>query len=341
MLVLVNDILDLHKIETKKLELSPSENNISKLVNNVCLPFENKGGKFEDVQIIKNIDANLSGKNVFLDDSRLAQVLHNLLSNALKFTKRGRVEFSVECLEESDSECTVFFGVKDTGIGISPENYQKIFKSFIQINNPDYKPLYSGTGLGLSIAQSIVEQMGGKIELESEPNVGSNFFFTLTLDKAPNKVQNRVAEDLDIEDYDFLAGKNILLADDNPISILYTQKLLEKYGVNVFKGSNGVEAVDLVMRNTNSLDLVLLDLEMPVMTGFEAIDKIKKINPFLKVIAFTANIPGGQLKSRLTELGFDDIISKPFKKEEIMQVLQSSFTLDSYPTSLDFELNAS
>ncbi len=325
MLTLVNDILDLHKIEIGKLELSPTKSNLYDIITHVTLPFENKQKKLNGITISKNIAPELQNKWVLLDDSRLIQVIHNLLSNALKFTRQGEVQFTARCVEESDTEIKVYFSVKDTGIGIPKEHQENIFKSFVQINSADYKPLYSGTGLGLSISQSIIEKMGGIIKLESEINNGSNFFFTLSFAKVALQKNTSTKPAPTVNNGVFLKNKTILIAEDNPISMLYTQKLLEKYEATLLKAVNGLEAVTIV-EEARHLDLVLLDLEMPVMTGFAAIEKIKKINPSVKVIAFTANIPEPVLINRLKNLGFDDIISKPFKKEDILASLQASLS---------------
>jgi len=332
MLVLVNDILDLHKIEINKLKLSLSENNIFELIDNVSLPFENRQTKNQliPVEIVKDIDPVLKNTFVLLDDSRLMQILHNLLSNAIKFTKRGKVRLTVKCVQESKFNIKVLFSVKDTGIGIAPEEQENIFKSFVQINSPDYKPLYSGTGLGLSISKSIIEAMGGVIKLKSELNKGSDFYFTLNFPKADKKEQTLSILNNPKEDLSFLKGKTILLAEDNPISMMYTQKLLEKYDIKLVKAINGLEAVNFV-KNLSHIDLVLLDLEMPIMTGFEAIKKIKKIKPLLKVIAFTANIPGDLLINRLEALGFSSIIPKPFTKDEIINTLHCFLVDESVP----------
>ncbi len=323
MLVLVNDILDLHKIEINKLELSLSENNIFKLVTDVSLPFENRKieNKINPIEIIKDIDPALKDSFILLDDSRLIQVFHNLLSNAIKFTKHGKIYFTVKCIKEDDFNIKIFFSIRDTGIGIAPEEQENIFKSFVQINSPDYKPLNSGTGLGLSISKSIIEAMGGAIKLDSELNKGSDFYFTLDFPKVDKKEQTLSTLNHAKEDLSFLSGKTILIAEDNPISMLYTQKLLEKYNVKLITAVNGVEVVNII-KSFSEIDLVLLDLEMPVMTGFQAIKKIKKIKPLLKVIAFTANIPGDLLMNRLDALGFNGIIPKPFTKNDMINILR-------------------
>lgn len=318
MLYLVDDILDIHKIESGKFELNNKPVVIGKLLDEIILPFTNKveeKGLFLEV----NIDEVLKSKTLLLDTSRLTQVLQNLISNAIKFTQKGFVNFTARVLKSSEETITVKFSVRDSGHGISKKNLDKIFDSFQQIVDTENVNI-GGTGLGLAISSSIVEKMNSRIQVASKPNVGSDFNFTVTFKIVASEAfqsQNKINTEEEV-----FKGKKVLVTEDNKISMLFALKQLEKYGINTLKANNGKKAVDQVIEN-NDIDLVLLDLEMPEMNGFTAIQKIKAINTKVKVIAFTANIPDEALHERLDNLKFDGFLAKPYKNDELLKILKT------------------
>lgn len=325
MLFLVNDIMDMHKIEVGKFELFLESKNLGEMLSKVILPFVNKA-KSKNIVLDSCIDKQLFDVVVRVDHSRLTQVFHNLISNAIKFTEEGGVIFKVEMIGQTPSHVKVLFSVTDTGIGISECNHDKIFDSFLQIKEED-KPIHGGTGLGLAISKTIIEKMGSSIEIDSSENSGSRFFFEIDFSKSI--ADDIKEEEVEVYEYDFLEGKTILVVEDNAVNMLYTDKLLRKYGAETLQAQDGEVAVKQVENHIN-IDLVLLDLEMPKMNGFTAITHIKAMRPKLKVIAFTANVPDQSILKRLDELGFDDLVSKPFKREELFTILNMHLFVPHY-----------
>lgn len=320
MLFLVNDLLDIHKIESGKFELTVVPRRLGEILSKTTLPFINKA-KEKNIGLINEIDDSLKNIVVNIDDSRLMQVIHNLLSNAIKFTSQGYVSFSVKLVSEDLNQVSVLFKVSDTGIGISKENYNTIFDSFLQIKT---NSIYGGTGLGLAISKTIIEKMNSKIEVESTINEGSTFSFSLTLQKGSSTAVN----DKIIETQNFYFNDNtILIVEDNTVSMMYVNKLLTKHNAKTYQATNGLIAIDKV-KTHNDIDLVLLDLEMPKMNGFKAIKEIKALRPELTIIAFTANIPDQHMLEQLKSLKFDDIVPKPFRKNELFSILKKYLKYD-------------
>lgn len=318
MLFLVDDILDIHKIESGNFQLNSKPENLYQLLHQVIIPFKNK---IEEKKLVfdVSIDPILKNNFVNIDASRLTQVLQNLISNSIKYTENGFVRFSAKIAAQDDERTSILFSVKDSGVGISEENLLKIFDSFQQIRDENTTNT-GGTGLGLTISKTIVEKMDSQINANSILQVGSDFNFTLKLKKVPylSEQKNETIDTKLIPS--ILEGKKILVTEDNKISMLYASKLLEKNGATVLKAYNGLEAVKMVETHSD-ISVILLDLEMPEMNGFTAIEHIKKIDNNLKVIAFTANIPDLSLLERLNNLNFDGFLAKPFKNEQMFSIL--------------------
>lgn len=317
MLNLVNDLLDTHKIESGKFELIEQPENLNHLLNKVCDKY-NRLASDKKLIFKKNISSKIINSNYVFDKIRLLQVLNNLLSNALKYTHKGTITFNVSLLEETDKDATILFEIKDTGIGISKKNHSKIFESFQQIKSEN-SDIYGGTGLGLSLTKTILDKMDSKIDVESKINEGSTFSFVISFEKTSQK---SIIQDTDtlISDMNCLKDKIILIAEDNAVNLLYTDTLLKKYSAKTYLAKDGIEAIEIATTNPE-VNTVLLDLEMPKLNGLQAISKIKNLNPNQKVIAFTANIPNEELLKKLYTHGFDDFITKPFKKEELLKTI--------------------
>ncbi|WP_158849613.1 ATP-binding protein [Algibacter sp. L1A34] len=317
MLLLVNDMLDIHKIESGRFELFNEPKVLYDFLTKITIPFIGKAEE-KNLELSSFIDSKLKGVVVNIDEKRFAQVIYNLISNAIKFTEQGRITFSAEVIDLDKERAVVLFNVHDTGIGIAPKNLKKVFDSFHQIQNEN-NPVYGGTGLGLAISQSIIAAMDSEIKIESRLNEGTRFQFPLKLKRVasiPNKFKNK-----ETFNDNFSLNSNILLVEDNMVSMMYAKKLLEKHVNKVYEGTNGLEAIDQIKAH-NDIDLVLLDLEMPKMNGFKAIEHIKIARPDVIVIAFTANIPSTEIIDKLDNLGFDDILSKPFNKQELFSILK-------------------
>lgn len=314
MLFLVNDILDIHNIESGRFKLTPSATRLGHLIDAAMLPFQTKIVN-KNLKLRYHVDSKIRDLTLLIDATRLTQVIQNITSNAIKYTNNGAIELQANIVSETPKDCTIAFSITDTGIGISKDNITKIFDSFQQLQNPNQTNV-GGTGLGLSISKTIVEKMNSTITVESVLGEGSTFSFVITFLKSNPKESKTLTK----IDKHFLKNKNILIVEDNKVSLLFASKLLQKHGVNVIEAVNGKDAI-YTLKNNPDTDLVLLDLEMPEMNGFTAITHIKTLYPNLTVIAFTANIPDEALISRLKALHFDGFLAKPYTNETMFLTL--------------------
>jgi len=258
--------------------------------------------------------------NVMADDMRLIQVVNNLLSNALKFTVKGKVILRVTCFGNENGKITARFEVEDTGIGMLKEDAAKIFGGFWQIYHESSRK-YAGTGLGLTITQRLLNLMGTELEVNSEYGVGTTFYFTVTFPQA-EAVVNKVVEEELVAD---LSQYRILIADDNPINMLVAKKILLDWKVNLTTCKNGREVLNALAKD-HQYNMVLLDLEMPEVDGYTAAATIKELYPGMPMLAFTAAMVDNELFDRLLSLGFSDCILKPFQPKalyaKIMQFIK-------------------
>jgi signal transduction histidine kinase/CheY-like chemotaxis protein len=310
MTALVNDILDFSKMEAGSLQLYAHRFNLKALCEKVAGIFAHS---FADrgVAFKLDIDERLSQFDLYGDEMRLQQVLYNLIGNALKFTDRGSVTLGASIISLQADAAELYISVTDTGIGIAPEKTADIFKSFQQGDAATTRK-YGGTGLGLSICNSLMQLFGGTVHVNSTLGKGSTFYLQLTMERyRPELHGDDLAKPIG---YDGLAGVKILLAEDNPINMLVASKALEKVKANVACAENGRLAIE---RFKNALfDIVLLDLEMPEMDGRLALAEIRKINPQVPVIAFTAAFYEN-MGQELLGIGFTDYLLKPFKPEDL------------------------
>ena len=307
LLNLINDIIDISKIEVKQMKINLESINLNTLLNEIYSFYYTANPDLSKRGINFRISTSLSDSesNIVTDKVRLRQIMNNLITNALKFTKAGSVEFGYELT--SDKHFLRFF-VKDTGIGIPAENIDLIFQRFNQVD-ADLSRKYGGTGLGLAISKSLVELMGGEIWVESQPGTGTNFFFTLPL--AKTYIPHRVA-DISVNVSELLPklkGVNVLIAEDDTNSLFYLRTVLENVGIVCHVTLNGREAVS-VFKENSVIDLILMDLKMPELTGFEAIKEIKKVNPKVPILVQTAHVFNDE-KVLCRALGCDHFISKP------------------------------
>ncbi len=316
---IVNDILDVSKIESGKMDLIFTDFNPAYLIRDMVKSFayqREKAGVDIRSNINENLPALLNG-----DMLRLRQVLINLLQNAMKFTEEGYIEVSAEVYNRSDSDIRILFCVKDTGIGIDPMKQKDIFDNFSQLDNRITRK-YGGTGLGLSIVKRLVELMGGFIWVESKPNEGSSFFFIL-----PFRLQNEVkAEHILTRQQElreeFLPHLKVLLVEDELVNQSATKKQLEQWQLDVTIANNGQEAVDLYQQM--DFDCILMDVHMPVMDGVTATHKIREIESLTGrktiIYAYTAAAMSGD-RERFIASGMDDYISKPVDLELLFSLL--------------------
>jgi signal transduction histidine kinase len=307
---LVNDILDFNKIEAGKLNIHLVDVNLKELLANSTLPFYNNIEK-KNLQLKVELDPQLD-TIVLADDVRIIQIINNLLSNALKFTEEGYIRLNVSCEHVSPTAIKANFIVEDTGIGIDKGDQARIFDGFEQVYSESTRK-HTGTGLGLNICLRLLNLMNSTLVLNSEKGKGTTFTFSLIFDRAEkrtHKVERSYNEN------EGLAALNILVVEDNQINMTIARKMLTGYKATCTPAFNGKEALE-ILENNNNFNIILLDLEMPVMNGYEAITVIKKLYPKIPVVAFTASLIDGQMLARLIETGFEDCISKPFHPKQL------------------------
>jgi signal transduction histidine kinase/CheY-like chemotaxis protein len=320
LLVLVSDILDFSKIQEGKIFLENIPFDLKKLIYSIEQIYSVKT-KENNNKIILELDRSLK-KRVLGDSVRLTQVINNLVSNAMKFTKNGTITIKVikdnTFIDINDkSKIKVKFYIKDTGIGISIDKQEDIFEKFTQADSSITRK-FGGTGLGLSITRSILELMGSQIKLESQENNGSTFYFDLILKEIEE--ENLISNKDVILD---LSRIKLLLVEDNDLNIMVTTKFFDKWKISYEVAKNGFEAVEKA--NKSHFDIILMDLQMPEMDGFSATEKIREFNSKTPILALTANA-SLEIKERCIISGFNDYITKPFKpdllKEKIFNFIQ-------------------
>jgi PAS domain S-box-containing protein len=310
MLTLINDVLDYNKIEAGKMELEETPLYVKEFLQQIAVQFRGRAEE-KGLVLLTDIDPRLD-LEILTDKTRLNQVLSNLLSNSIKFTHQGKVTLTANRLFSSSHKTTIQFMVSDTGIGIPKEKQKEVFQSFTQADvNTTRK--YGGTGLGLSISKNLVQKFNSDLLLDSEPGRGSNFHFTAEF-KINQSRRNSYINDEKGRALETLMGVRVLIAEDNPINMNVARRFLTKWGIQITEAQNGVEAVNFF--KIANFDLVLIDLEMPEMDGTAALKEIKKINPAIPAIAFTAAVYDNMMADLLNK-GFDDFIPKPFRPEDL------------------------
>ena len=326
LLSLINDVLEMSRIESGKLKLDPipfSLLGFTQDVDTLLRPMiEGKGIRFV-------IDCQTGDRRVLGDEYRLRQVIVNLLSNANKFTQPGGVvTFSLVEEEQEEAHGHYRFSVRDTGIGIAPEDQPTIFRAFEQARASSTIQKSQGTGLGLAISGSIIAEMGSRIGLESKPGVGSEFFFTLQLPYAGQAhAETEAQTDAEETPSAGLEGKHVLLVEDNEINAEIASFILEEFGLNIEMAINGQEAVDKFLASPcGHFDIILMDIQMPIMDGLTATRNIRKNTErpdarLVPIVAMTANAFDEDMKKSV-ESGMNGHITKPIDVESLHQLLR-------------------
>lgn len=310
LLSIISDILNISQIETGQVTMRESRINLTNLIRNLHRQFLDDARRAElDFRVSIPSDTD---NTICTDESKLIQILSNLLNNAFKFTHEGYVELGFICKENM-----VEFFVEDSGIGIPESEHKKIFDRFYQVDKKVSR-LYSGTGLGLSISKAFVEMLGGSFSVKSSPGYGSRFSFCIPHLKPaqPETEQNTSQPRLTAK----AAAKTILVAEDEESNYALVNAILKPHGFNIIRAKNGRAAVDLCSSNPD-IDLVLMDIKMPVMDGFEAAQKILKNRSGLPVIAQTAYAHPSD-RSRALETGFADYLAKPFNQKQLLDIIE-------------------
>lgn len=320
LLNIINDILDISKIESGKAEVSKTKFDLNNLLEQIVQLYS-INTKQKNIELIYNLDSNVP-QFVINDETKIKQVLSNLLSNAIKFTTENKtIYLNVSLKEIKNNIATINFSIKDEGIGISKEEQKKIFKPFSQADGSISRK-FGGTGLGLSISLNILQMLGSKIELISKEDQGSTFFFDLDFEIQADVInQNPIIKTEEIQDSRY-SGK-ILVAEDNTNNQLLIALVLEEFGLDVVIVDNGKMALDEIKKE--KFDLIFLDINMPVMDGVEALKHIKiheqKLSIKTPIIALTANSIKGD-KEKYLKYGMDDYLSKPIRNVELSKILK-------------------
>lgn len=320
LIIMINDLLDFQKIEAGKLNMELNPMRIDEIIHQVVNGLEFHARDSQNVLSL-HLDPDVKIQ-VLGDKVRLAQVLNNLVTNALKFTKNGEVDVSVKLKGVSGDKVKIHFEVKDTGIGIAKENLHKIFEDFDQVHH-SFSKKYGGTGLGLSITRKLLKRMDSEIQVESEVGVGTCFNFEIQFEKAPNSHEMKLGNEPNL-DVDFSSLK-ILMAEDNDVNALVLGKIIKKWGFQYDRVINGKEAYESVKEG--GFDVVLMDIQMPVMNGFEATEKIKSVSD-VPVIALTAAAKLEVIED-ITKSGFDGFVSKPIDATELLKKIKEVLMIES------------
>jgi len=313
LLVLINNILDFNKIEAGKLELEETGFNIRKLIQNTVIANTQAANEREN-NINLFIDEQIP--DFFIGDYvRLGQVINNLVSNAIKFTRKGYITVQLDLVNLNEYTASLCFLVKDTGLGISNDKLETIFSPFMQESTATTRK-YGGTGLGLAISQKIINQLHSHIEVQSEIGKGSEFSFCLELKRANAQDWTHEEED---EVYFDLKDKKILLVEDTLYNVFYATQLLEGWNARVDCAENGSMGLEKVQHE--KFDLILMDLHMPVMDGYESTRNIRKFNTQIPIIALTASATSN-VREKVMKAGMQDYVTKPFNPDDLFYKLK-------------------
>jgi signal transduction histidine kinase/DNA-binding response OmpR family regulator len=323
LLGVINDILDMSKIEANKFELTPEEFNLEKtlkrIINVINFRIDEKRQKLS-IHIDHSIPQSLVG-----DDQRIAQVITNLLGNAIKFTpEEGVINLVVRLAGETNGLCTLNISVSDTGIGISSEQQAKIFQSFEQAESSTTRK-YGGTGLGLPISKSIVEMMGGTIKVQSEPGKGSTFSFTIQVQRGVNEIRGLLSSDIK------LSNIRILAVDDDPDILTYFHEIAHGFGVFCDTVPSGEEALKLINQK-GGYHIYFIDWKMPVMDGIQLSCAIKKLKFENSIVIMTSAAEWSEVVQEAKEAGVDKFLSKPLFPSTIAEVINECLGVNERQT---------
>lgn len=310
--VLINDILDFSKIEAGKVELERIAFDFKQLISNIKkanqVKAEEKGNKIR-LMIDDDVPEIVIG-----DSLRIGQIISNLVSNAVKFTRNGSITVELSCISKIDNQVTMAVSVADTGIGIALDKQAMIFDKFTQENSATTRQ-FGGTGLGLVITKKLLELHGSEIQLESESGKGAKFFFTISLEIG-SELKNKTSENTNDLNENTLKGVKVLLVEDYPINIKVATKFLERWQIQIDVAENGLIATEKFEKGR--YDVILMDIQMPVMDGYTAAEKIRAMDADIPIIALTASATFTN-QDRAFIVGMNDYVTKPFNPKELFQ----------------------
>ncbi|OFX24354.1 MAG: hypothetical protein A2041_09810 [Bacteroidetes bacterium GWA2_31_9b] len=320
LLKIIDDIIDISKIQSGKIDIQKTECHVNKLISDLQQEFTNRVSANTKKEIRLSINKGIRRKNftIVTDTKRLYQVLYNLIENAVKFTTKGFVEFGYTLKDNN----TIQFYVIDSGIGIANDKFDQIYDMFRQADE-SFTREYGGIGIGLTIAKKIVEQLGGEIWAQSTPNQGTNIYFTLPLEPFDQKFEKNLQEDIQEHGFNW-HNKVVLVAEDIETNFTFIEEALLPTKAKILWARDGKQAVDMCTSN-DQIDLVLMDIRMPIMDGIEATRQIKKINKNLKIIGQTAYVHNNE-EVICKEAGFDTYMSKPITIENLLFAINHVFS---------------
>lgn len=331
LLAVINDILDLSKIEAGKLKLANRDFSLQKILEYTQLMVAKSA---EDKGLTVTIDSDHAETMLFGDKTRLRQALLNYASNAVKFTEHGSVSLSANIIEEHNETLLIKFEVKDSGIGIAPEHYKYLFRSFEQLDSSTSRQ-HGGSGLGLAITRNLAKLMGGEVGIQSEVDKGSTFWFTASMgrssDDCLHDTPSSPLEHSNAKLKKHYNGAKVLIAEDNSIVQEVLHTILVTAGLNVDSAHNGLEA--LKKAEINEYDLVLMDIQMPKMDGLEATRKIRKLANWSDkpILAITANAFEDD-REACCAAGMNDFVAKPVDTEELYSIVYKWLSYTSNPS---------
>ena len=312
LLSIVNDVLDYNKIEAGKITFEHIEMDLASIARNIVKGLQ-ISAQDKNIELKLEIDPALKNK-ILGDPTRVSQVISNLVHNAIKFTRTGFVKVAICVLEQTEQEITLRVEIQDTGIGISPDKQKIIFERFTQADSSTSRG-FGGTGLGLAISKKILELQHSALRLESEAGKGSTFYFIQTFEKSIKTIEQKEREDsLPKEEDKPLTGVSILLVEDNAMNVMVAQSFLQRWGASIDVAVNGQEALDKL--DLTKHKLVLMDLHMPVMDGYEATRRMRANGVRTPIVALTADLPK-EIEDQVKQTGIDDIVVKPFLPDEL------------------------
>ena len=321
LLNLIDDIIDISRIQAEKPKISLTQCNINDLLNGLYLYYTDTAirNNKSDVKIKLSLPSSKDNGYEYMltDPYRLKQILANLINNAIKFTYEGIIEFGYQ---KKNGNIIEFF-VRDTGIGIANDNLHFVFKRSSQVNEY-YNDGSNGSGLGLSISKQLIELLGGSIWVDSEEGTGSTFYFTLPSKRS--KLNKYPEEEVNNDYYEKFnwSDKVILIAEDEKTNYIYLRSILEKTKAKIYWAENGLDVIDLC--NRKKVNLILMDIRMPVMNGYEATLRIKSKYPDMPIIAQTAYVIPEDIDN-IIDAGCSDYLVKPIKSEDVLALIDKYF----------------
>ncbi|MBC5992139.1 response regulator [Pontibacter cellulosilyticus] len=324
---IIDDLLDFSKIAANQFTFEEVAFDLPELVQDIVDLMDNKAR--EKNNLLTTAIGNNVPKHLVGDPLRLRQVILNLVSNATKFTDNGEITLQIQLCEDAADQVILEFTVEDTGIGIPSEKLEAVFESFNQGSN-DTTRKYGGTGLGLTISKNIIEMQGGTIYVRSQPNIGSAFTFSIPFRKSSLSQNHTVASSISDQDtfLNRFSGLQVLLAEDNEINQLLLRTILAQWGVEADVVTNGLEAIERLFEKP--YDLVLMDMQMPVIDGFEAAEKIRSsesVNANVPIIALTAHTSQDEIQKCLLS-GANTHLAKPFDQNELFKLIVKLISQD-------------